>query len=99
MRHLRPVAADVDAAIRRLLPDADEAAVRELVAAVCDVVAAHPHCTVPSAADVVTQYGKVDRDARIVRLRRSMSVAAIAKRTGLSPRQVRRIADTRPPLA
>ena len=101
-RHLPPAAADVDAAVRRLLDREDwdvgrrERAVRLLVEAACEAMSGHPRSPMPSAARVRSAYALADRDERIAAMRETLTVPQIAERCGLSPRQVQRILGWRP---
>lgn len=101
-RHLPPAAADVDAAVRRLLDSEGwdvgdrEQAVRLLVVAVCEGLAGHERAPMPSAARAADAYALADRDERIAELRETLTVPQIAERYGLSQRQVQRILGWRP---
>ena len=101
-RHLPAAAADVDAAVRRLLDGEDwdvgdrEQGARLLVAAVCEGLAGHYRAPMPSAARARRAYALADRDVRIAELRETLTVRQIAERCGLSQRQVQRILGWRP---
>ena len=102
-RHLSPSAADVDAAVRRLLDREDawdvgcrERAARLIVEAVCGALECHQRAPMPDAARVRRAYALADRDERIAEMRETLTVLQIAERCGLSQRQVQRILGWRP---
>ena len=92
MSRLPPAAKAIDRALREARPDMAEADVRRIVAAACEAM---PGRRAPSSASVRLGYAQADRDAKLRDLSATLPVAALARRFGLSERQVYRILGRR----